>query len=395
MTFKRKDEVTDIARQVKSRQQEPSPELEPDLGSFDMGNLIPSGSVLLNLACSNTPNGAFGKGKVINIIGDPSAGKTWEALTVCAEMCQDIKWDDYEFYNDEPEAGNSIDIRRHFGNRLADRMLSPYYDEDGEPMGSETVLQFHMTIDKLLDKEVPFVYILDSLDSLTTHEELKETEDTFKAEEKGAKSKGSYGMSKAKAMSRMFRQIVRKIKKTGSLLIVLSQTRDNVNGGMFSPAKTVCGGSALEFYCAHRIWLDKMDHIKAHDRDIGVHTRARVSKNKISGKRRNVDFTIYNDYGIDDIGSCVDFMLDEGLLSPPKGDKKKQDEERAKKTSKRTRPKIIDAAILGYDKPIDYDSLIASIDEYPEVRRSMVELVSKRWLEIEEEIRLKREPKYQ
>lgn len=388
MAFKRKTTVDDLAGQMKDRAAE-EPEAV-DLGEWDTNNLIPSGSTLLNLACSDNPMGAFCKGKIINIIGDPSAGKTLVALSVLAEMSMNDKWDAYDFYHDDAESGMSFDVAKLFGRRLADRLKSPSYDEDGLPEGSDTVQRFHANLDRILDDGKPFVYILDSLDGLTSLEEQEKANDNHELLEKGKDVKGSYGGDKPKAMSQMFRLVNRRIKQTDSLLIILSQTRDKLDAGPFQSKKTVAGGRALEFYCAHRIWLDKMGHIDKLKRKIGTHTQARVTKNKLTGKLREVDFDIYYDYGVDDHASCIGFLLEEGVFKAP-GTKTTEKKEGSKK---KDLPKAIIAEALGYSEAMTPEQLVLAVDQF-HLKPALVKLTADKWTEIEKSLKLNRTPKYQ
>jgi len=387
MAFKRKNDVADLADQMKDRAQE-EPEAV-DLGEWDTDNLIPSGSTLLNLACSDNPMGAFCKGKIVNIIGSSSSGKTLLGLTIVAEMSIDNKWDNYDLYYDPAESGDSFNIEKTFGKRLSDRLKPPSFDEEGVPEASDTVQMFHANLDRILDEEKPFIYILDSLDGLTSLEEQEKAKEDHEALAKGKGCKGTYSLEKQKAISKMLRLINRRIKKTGSLLIVLSQTRDKLDAGPFQSKETVAGGRALEFYCSHRIWLYKTGIIDKLKRKIGTHTQARVTKNKLTGKLREVDFDIYYDYGVDDHSSCIGFLLEEGVFKAPGS---KTTEKKEGKT--KGLPKAIVAEALGYAEAMTPEQLVQAVDEF-RLKPALVKLTADKWTEIEESLKLNRTPKYQ
>jgi hypothetical protein len=93
-------------------------------------------------------------------------------------------------------------------------------------------------------------------------------------------------------------------------VIVISQTRDNLGFGFTS--KTRSGGRALKFYSSHEMWLSIKETFKKKKREIGIGANAKISKNKLTGKRRDVDIPIYYDYGVDDISANIDFLVDEG-----------------------------------------------------------------------------------
>jgi recombination protein RecA len=107
------------------------------------------------------------------------------------------------------------------------------------------------------------------------------------------------------------RVTAREIKSKEALVIVISQTRDNLGFGFTT--KTRSGGRALKFYCAHEMWLSVKEPIKKRKTQIGIHANLKISKNKLTGKRRNIDIPIYDDYGVDDISANIDFLLEESF----------------------------------------------------------------------------------
>lgn len=266
--------------------------------------LIPSGSTLLNLACSDNHKGAFVPGTIVNLIGDTSAGKSFLALTILAELCNNPKFDEYELFYDDVEKSLEFDLKKLFGRKFIKRVklkYSTYAEEVGDNL-------FNLTIGKNIK---PFISIIDSWDALKSrYEENKERVNIGKRK-KGKKEEGSYGDGKAKLLHKLCRQSISGIEKTKSLLIIVSQTKDNWGfDAMFNP-KIVTGGNAIKFFPSHRVWLTIISKIPKKKRDIGVWTRVKVIKNKLTGKRRNIDIPIYDDYGIDDITACVRFLTSE------------------------------------------------------------------------------------
>lgn len=270
---------------------------------------LSTGSTLLNLAVSDRAGGGYGLGKIVNAIGDSSSGKSMLAMTALAEASIRKRFDNYRLIYDDVEAAMEFNLRRLFGPRLCDRIRPPKGTWD-EPIVSESIEDFQATIHRLLDKGKPFIYVLDSLDALDSDDDADRLRDNLKARAKGKEAKGSYGMAKPKLMSQMLRQIVRKIKHTDSLLIVISQTRDNINPMSFSP-KTRSGGKALEFYSSHIFWTAVKGSFKKSREKIGILCRIRSTKSKLNGKVREVTVPIYSDYGVDDIGSCVYYLLEQ------------------------------------------------------------------------------------
>jgi len=286
---------------------------DTSLQKVDVDKLIPTGSTLLNLAMSDRYTGGAAKGKVWNIVGDSHSGKTFLALSVLAECAVRSRFDNFRFIYDDAEAALEFDVAGMFGQKVADRLEAPMKDVDGAPCCSNTVEDFLDNVEDALESKKPCIYILDSLDAVDSEDDQKKAALQRKERKKGTapeKIKGSYGMAKPKKMSELFRKIVRKLKTTDSLLIIISQTRDDINPMTFTK-KTRSGGRALEFYASFIIWLALLRRIKKNERLIGAETKVKVSKTKLTGKIRECSFTIFNAYGLDDIGDCIDFLVAE------------------------------------------------------------------------------------
>lgn len=334
---------------------------------IDMGVLAPTGSTLLNLACSDRPDGGFALGRMVNIIGDSSTGKTLLALSIFAECSRLKQFDDYNFYYDDAEAKLAFNIKNLFGSKAHKRITDP-------PKGpSDTTQQFQDNLYTALDEDEPCIYVLDSFDALSCEEEQDKAEEDMAARTKGVETKGSYNMAKPKAASQLFRLICSKLKKTESILIIISQTRDKISAMTFAQ-KTRSGGNALYFYSTHEMWLAVVKQLESRKQNIGSVVKARVSKNHLTGKRRNVEFLIYYDYGIDSVGSCVDFLVSEGIW---------------KKKGKIT---IVTSRELK-DKQGTRAAVIKYIEDH-NLEPRLVNLVARTWVEIEESLKLKRKRKY-
>ena len=271
--------------------------------------LIPMGSTLLNLAMSGTVHGGAKKGTMINIIGASHGGKSILALTAFAEAASRKRFDTYALIYDDVERANSFDMEYMFGVNAASRITPPRLDKDDNY--SCTVQHLQANVMHWLRKKVPFIYVLDSFDALDALEDQKKVEEMSEALEKDKKDiPGTYGMAKAKAASSILRGITSGIADTNSALFIISQTRDNVDPRDFQKT-TRSGGRALKFYAHHELWLSvNGSSIKKKDTVIGNSIKIKISKNKITGKQREVKFDIYYDYGIDDIGSCIDYLIE-------------------------------------------------------------------------------------
>lgn len=281
---------------------------------------LSTGSTLLNLACSGDASYGMLTGRYYWMVGDSSSGKTFLTLTSMAEAAINPEFDGYDFVFDNAEDGALMDVEKYFGPGLANRMIPPAQSEDGGPKHSTTAEEFYFFLDDRIQsvkngKSKPFIYLLDSMDALSTTYEGKKFEEKKKASRKGTDAKGDYGDGKAKLNSTYIRRVVAELRDTNSILIILSQTRDNIDAGMFEPAKTNAGGHALKFYASWQLWSSVgarlTKEVNGNTRQIGVISKIAIKKNRMSGKEWSVEVPIYWSFGIDDIGSCVDFLLAE------------------------------------------------------------------------------------
>lgn len=296
-----------IADQVQRSAHREIPERK--VKEIDSERLVPSGSTLLNLACSDTAYGAYELGKIVTLPGTSSAGKTLLMLTTYAEANKITRLDGHKFVYDDVEAALEFDMGYLFGEETENRMEEP-------PQGpSDTIQHFKSNILDLSKDGTPFIYCLDSFDALSSDEELeKEMRKALamaKSEEAARKISGSYGTEKAKIAGQVLRMIKQELKRTNSLLIMIQQVRQNLNAGPFGQKYQTAGGEAPFFYSTHQVWLSRIESLKKQGRKIGSTVKADVRKNKLTGKLRDVSFDVFYDYGIDDIGSQIDFLLDE------------------------------------------------------------------------------------
>lgn len=283
---------------------------EPQFHKWRPKVFFPTGSTLLNLAASDSRRGGWAGGTIVNICGASTSGKTVLALSVFAEASKLACFDEHNFYYDDAEHAAAFDLEEMFGRRAAERIRPPKVDPDtSEPMYSETLEEFQGNIIRALRKG-PCIYVLDSLDSLTTEAEEALTEHNVEAREKGSKTKGSFSLDLPKKLSQMLRQLDSKLKPN-NLLIILSQTRANIDP-MSHQKKVRSGGNALKFYAFHELWLSVGTKIK--DKKYGLESGAvciaKMTKNKVTGKKREVEYPVFHGFGVDDIGSMVDYLVD-------------------------------------------------------------------------------------
>jgi len=284
-------------------------------GSFGQrqnGLALSTGSTLLNLACTGSIGGGFVLGKFYLLVGDASAGKTFLAMSCLAEACIDADFAKHRLIYDNIEDGCLLNLRELFNKELEGRIEAPRI-EDGQPVYSSTIEDFYFHLDDAVESGSPFIYVLDSMDALTSEADDDKFKKLKKAKRNNTEVTGSYGMQKAKMNSEGLRRAVSCLRGSNSLLIILCQTRDNVGFGFAE--KTRAGGRSLKFYATVEIWAAIRKTIKKNirgkNRQVGVKVLWKVKKNRITGLLHEVQFDIYPSFGIDDIGSCVDYLVSE------------------------------------------------------------------------------------
>lgn len=363
------------------------PEVESEEGmrilraSIKKEDYLSTGSTLLNLACSGMPEYGLAKGLYFWMVGDSSSGKTFLMLTCIAEACRNPNWDGYDLIFDDVEGGALMDFEKFFGKKMAQRIKPPKKGSDGVPIYSDSAEDFYFGLDDKLKaveagKAKPFLYLLDSMDALTTKYEGEKFQEKKSAKKTGKKPTGDYGDGKAKINSTWIRTVVRRLRDTRCTLIVLSQTRDNVGGGLFDPKSTSAGGRALKFYATWQLWsspgasLTKL--VNGQKRQLGMTSRITIKKNRLTGKEWTVEVPIYHSYGIDDIGSCINFLVKEKAWSEEEG--------------------TLKAPIFDFSGK--RDTLIRKI-ESERLHKDLIEEVTDVWRTIEEACQVARKPRYE
>ena len=339
---------------------------------------ISTGSTLLNLCCTDDPRFGFSKGSYYFLVGDSTSGKTWLSMTCFAEAARNKSFDDYRFIFDDVEGGAQMNIEHYFGKRVARRLESPSV-KDGEAVNSHTVEDFYFNITDAIEGTKPFIYVLDSQDALVSVASMKKFDEHKTASRKGKDSAGSYGDGKAKYHSENIRHVLSGLRKTKSILIIIGQTRDNLGFGF--EQKTRSGGKSLKFYASLELWSSVAGKIKktvrGKDRTIGITCQVEVKKNRITGKTgkdRSIKMPIHYDLGIDDVGACVDFLVNEKHWTKP------------------SKGSVITADDFKF-KGIRA-KLIAHIEDN-NLETQLKKITGRVWREIEEESKTKRKPRYE
>lgn len=278
---------------------DPAPQPYIDLSNPD-NRFVPSGSMLFDcvLAGAHGPGG-WPRGRIANLVGDKSTGKTLLAVEACANFCMMVPISHIRYVECEsafdPEYGEVV----------------------GMPPGIKPVDNIH-TVEEFFDdlakflaehKKNPFpcLYVLDSLDALSDDAEMK----------RGI-GDATYGMGKAKIMSEGFRRIVKDISDANCTLLIVSQIRDKI-GVMFGATKQRAGGKALDFYASSVTWLAEVSKIKrqafGQDRIVGLVVRVRNHKNKLGPAHREAEQVMTFGYGVDDEESMIKWLVSAKVLN--------------------------------------------------------------------------------
>lgn len=255
---------------------------------------IPTGCSLLDCVLG----GGWGRGRIANIVGDKSVGKSLLAIEACAN-----------FANDEPKG--KIFYRESeaaFDEPYAETVGLPVKRVDFGPDGIgtvwDTIEDIFEDLDARLDEckrlGVPGLYIVDSLDALSSRAEMSRDPD-----------KGTYGLEKQKMLGKLFRQLVRRIKAQDFCVVIVSQIRDKI-GVTFGEKHTRSGGKALDFYASQILWLSHLGIISKTvggvKRAVAVRIKAKCKKNKIAASFRECEMTLDFGYGIDDIAAGIEWL---------------------------------------------------------------------------------------
>jgi len=281
-----------ISEEVKTEQVEEEPTREVTRAK----NLefIPTGCV--NLDC--VIGGGWVLGRMSNIVGDKSTGKTLCAIEAAANFAR--RYPDGKIFYREAEAAFDEDYGASLGLPV-DRVD---FGEEGLGTAWETVEDIYEDLvkccDECIKEGVPGFYVIDSLDALSSRAELGRAID-----------EGSYGMEKQKQLGQLFRRLVRRIKEARICLMVISQVREKI-GVAFGDKYRRSGGKALDFYASQVVYLSHLKtlkrSIKGAERAYGIRVKAKCTKNKISLPFRECEFSLRFGYGIDELPAAIEWL---------------------------------------------------------------------------------------
>jgi len=245
---------------------------------------VSTGSLGLDIALGI---GGLPRGRVIEIFGPESSGKTTLALQVVAEsqrrggICAFV------------DAEHAVDpvYARKLGCKVEDLLIS-------QPDSGEQALEI---VDTLVRSGAVDVLVVDSVAALTP-----------KAELEGEMGDSLPGLQ-ARLMSQALRKLTGTISKSRCMVIFINQIRMKI-GAMFGNPETTTGGNALKFYSSVRLDIRRIGQIKERDEAVGNQTRVKIVKNKVAPPFKQVEFDIMYGEGISKTGELVDLGVKAGIV---------------------------------------------------------------------------------
>ena len=245
---------------------------------------VPSGSLSLDIALGI---GGYPKGRIIEIFGPESSGKTTFALHAIAEV---QKKGGRAAFIDAEHALDPV-YAKNLGVNIDELLLS-------QPDTGEQALEI---CDALVKSGAISIVVIDSVAALVPQAEIE-----------GEMGDNHVGLQ-ARLMSQALRKLSGTIAKTNTIAIFINQLREKV-GVLFGNPETTTGGRALKFYSTIRLDVRRTEQIKMGDNVIGSYTKVKVVKNKVAPPFKSANIEILYGTGVSKVGEIVDLATEDGIL---------------------------------------------------------------------------------
>jgi len=249
-------------------------------------DVIPSGSIGLNYALGV---GGYPRGRIIEIFGPESSGKTTLALHAIAEA---------------QKAGGiaaMIDAEHAFDRFYAEKLGVDVTNLlVSQPDNGEQALEI---AEQLIRSSAIDILVIDSVAALTPKSEIE-----------GDMGDRNVGLQ-ARLMSQAMRKLTGTIARTNTVCIFINQLREKIGGNMFGPSETTTGGNALKFYASVRVDIRPGTSVKDGDNVLGKHAKVKIVKNKVAPPFKRCEFDIMFGQGISRASEIIDLGVEYDIIA--------------------------------------------------------------------------------